>query len=406
MRSKNDFVAPLVIFASPACRQAGKTNSLGQALCVLKRATKLFFSLYTNMKDLDFPLFKTKSEVYKKFDLTSLEGRKEYFEYKAGPEIKKLRDYLQNNTFIAYLMGKKSSGKGTYAKMLAEVIGKDKIAHFSIGDMIRSFDETMRDETKKKELVEFLQKNYRGFLPLEEIMKALETRSTKVLLPSELILALAKREIAKLGKKTIFIDGFPRDLDQISYALFFRDLINYRDDQDLFILIDVPTSVIDERVKSRVICPVCNNSRSLKLLPTKEIEYENGKFYLICDNSNCTAVQAGQKPRMVAKEGDENGIAPIKDRLDKDEMLIREAYKLQGIPKILLRNTIPVEKTKDVTDDYEITPEFSYEFKDGKVETNEKAWEIKDDEGALSNSLMPPPVVVSLIKQLVLTLGL
>jgi len=270
--------------------------------------------------------------------------------------------------------------------------------------MIRSFDETMKDEGKKKELVEFLKKNYRGFLPLEEIMKAFETRSTKVLLPTELILALAKREIAKLGKKTIFIDGFPRDLDQISYALFFRDLIGYREDQDIFVLIDVPTTIIDERVKSRVICPLCQTSRSLKLLPTKNIEYDKAenKFHLICDNSNCKGA------RMVAKEGDELGIEPIRERLDKDEMLTKEAYGLQGIPKVLLRNSIPVEKTKEVTDDYEVTPEYSYKWNEAeqKVETMEKPWEVKDDEGNLSNSLMPPPVVVSLIKQLVEVLGL
>ena len=360
------------------------------------------------MKDLDFPLFKTKSDVYKKFDLTDMKSRQEYFEYKAGPEIKKLREYFKDNTFIAYLMGKKSSGKGTYAKMLAEVVDKDKIAHFSIGDMIRSFDETMRDESKKAELVEFLRNNYRGFLPLEEIMKALETRSTKVLLPTELILALAKREIAKLGKKTIFIDGFPRDLDQVSYSLFFRDLIGYRDDQDLFILIDVPTTVIDERVKFRVICPLCQTSRNLKLLATKNVEYDpsassgQAKFHLICDNSNCKGA------RMVTKEGDELGIAPIKARLDKDEMLVKEAYKLQGIPKILLRNTIPVDRTKEIADDYEITPGYVYNWdeKAQKVITSEKAWEVEDDEGALSNSLMPPPVVVSMIKQLVKVLGL
>ena len=218
--------------------------------------------------------------------------------------------------------------------------------------------------------------------------------------PSELILALAKREIAKLGDKSIFIDGFPRDKDQISYSLFFRDIIGHGADKDIFVLIDVPTTVIDERVKTRVICPLCNTSRSLKLLPTKNVEHEAGKFYLLCDNPNCSG------PRMVTKEGDEQGIAPIKDRLDKDEMLIREVYNLQGIPKILLRNTIPVAKTKDVTDDYEVTPEFSYGYKDGKVETHEKPWEVKDDEGNLSNSLMPPPVVVSLIKQLVQVLGL
>jgi len=363
------------------------------------------------MQGLDFPLFKTKSDEGKKFDLSDPAGRREYFECKAGDEINKLRDYLRSgNTFIAYLMGKKSSGKGTYAKMLAEIIDKEKIAHFSIGDMIRSFDEVIKDPAQRAEIEEFLKANYRGFLDLDAIMKSWDNRSTKTLLPTELILTLAKREIAKLGKKAIFLDGFPRDLDQISYALFFRDLINYRDDPDLFILIDVPTTVIDERVKFRVICPVCQNSRSLKLLATKEVEYDKteNKFYLICDNSACPSVQAGKKERMVTKEGDEQGIAPIKERLDKDEMLMKEAYKLQGIPKVLLRNSIPADKTKDITDDYEITPEYVYNFdeKTGKVETIEKAWEVKDDEGTVCNSLMPPPVVVSLIKQLVKVLGI
>ncbi len=356
------------------------------------------------MKDLDFPIFKTKSETYKKFDMTDSSQRQEYFEYKCGPEIKKLKDYLKDNTFIAYLMGKKSSGKGTYAKMLAEIVDKDKIAHFSIGDMIRSFDETIRDENKKKELVSFLEKNYRGYMPISKIIEAMEGRSTKVLLPSELILALAKREIAKLGRKAIFIDGFPRDLDQVSYSLFFRDLIGYRDDPDVFILIDVPTSVIDERVKFRVICPLCQTSRNLKLLTTKNVEYDKGagKFHLICDNSNCKG------SRMVTKEGDELGIEPIRERLNKDEMLIKQAFNLQGIPKVFLRNSIPVDKIKDFSDDYEITPEYVYNWneKEGKVETSEKPWEILDDEGVVSNSLMPPPVVVSLIKQLTKALGL
>src|SRR3989344_3622551 len=313
------------------------------------------------MKDIDFEIFKTKSDIYKKFDLTDFNQRQAYFEYKAGPEIKKLREYLKDNAFVAYLLGKKGSGKGTYAKMLAEVVAKN-------------------------------------------IIKSLEDRSTKILLPSELILVLAKREIAKFGRKAIFIDGFPRDLDQISYSLFFRDLIGYREDPDVFVLIDVPTSVIDQRVKYRVICPLCQTSRSLKLLPTKNVEYsaKDDKFYLICDNSNCKG------SRMITKEGDELGIEPIRERLNKDEILIKQAMSLQGIPKILLRNSIPVDKTKEFVDDYEITPEYSYVFleKENKIKTIEKPWEVLDDEGKVVNSLMPPPVVVSLIKQLVKTLGI
>lgn len=360
-----------------------------------------------------FPIFKTKSEVYKKFDLTSPASRQEYFEYKCGPEIKKLREFLKDNTFIAYFLGKKSSGKGTYSKMFAEVVdpsagsGQARVASFSIGDMIRSFDSVLKDEQKKKELVAFLEKNYRGYMRLDKIMEALETRSTKVLLPSELILALAKHEIAKLGRKAIFIDGFPRDLDQVSYSLYFRDLIGYRDDPDVFILIDVPTNVIDERVKFRVICPTCNTPRNLKLLPTKSVGYdkETSKFYLLCDNANCKDVG---KAKMVTKEGDEQGIEPIRARLEKDEMLIKQAFNLQGVPKVLLRNSIPVSEVKDATDDYEITPEYTYNFneKTGQVETLEKPWEVADDQGVLSNSLMPPPVVVSLIKQLTKALGL
>ena len=229
-------------------------------------------------------------------------------------------------------------------------------------------------------------------------------------MPTELILALVKREIEKLGRKAIFIDGFPRDLDQISYSLFFRELINYRQDPDFFVLIDVPTLVIDERIKFRVVCPLCQTSRNLKLLPTKNIEYDkkDKKFHLLCDNPSCLSRQTGKGARMITKEGDEFGIKPIKERLDKDELLIKQAILLQGIPKILLRNSISVDKIKDFVDDYEITPEFQYQYnkKEDKVEITKKPWQILDDEGVPSNSLMPPPVVVSLIKQLVEVLNL
>ena len=162
------------------------------------------------MKSIQFPTPKTKIDGSpRKFDLTDFNQRRDYFEFKAGEEIKKLREYLKENTFIAYLLGKKNSGKGTYAKMFKEVVDKDRIEHFSIGDMVRGLDEVVANESKKKELIEFLKKNYRGFLSLEEIIGSLEKRSTKTLLPSELILALAKREIAKKRRKAFFIDGFP-----------------------------------------------------------------------------------------------------------------------------------------------------------------------------------------------------
>jgi adenylate kinase family enzyme len=285
--------------------------------------------------------------------------------------------------------------------MFAQIIGEDKIEHFSIGDMVREVDEELKDKTKKEELIKYLEKNYRGRFSLKEIISALENRSTKTLLPTELILALVKREMEKKEKKTLFIDGFPRDLDQINFSLFFRDLIGHRDDPDVFVLIDVPEKVIDERIKWRRICPLCQNSRNLKLLITPEIGYDKEKkeFYLICEND-------GQK--LVQKEGDELGIEPIKERLKTDEKLMEMAISLYGIPKIFLRNSLPVNLAKDFVDDYEITPEYLLEWdeKAKKVKVTEKPWTFLDDEGNLSFSLLPQPVVVSFIKQLVEVLNI
>jgi adenylate kinase family enzyme len=350
---------------------------------------------------MNFPIFKTKTEGGKKFNLTDPKDQMEYFQFKSGKEIEKLKEYLKENTFVAYLLGKKNSGKGTYSKMFAQIIGEDKIEHFSIGDMVREVDEELKDKTKKEELIKYLEKNYRGRFSLKEIISALENRSTKTLLPTELILALVKREMEKKEKKTLFIDGFPRDLDQINFSLFFRDLIGHRDDPDVFVLIDVPEKVIDERIKWRRICPLCQNSRNLKLLITPEIGYDKEKkeFYLICEND-------GQK--LVQKEGDELGIEPIKERLKTDEKLMEMAISLYGIPKIFLRNSLPVNLAKDFVDDYEITPEYLLEWdeKAKKVKVTEKPWTFLDDEGNLSFSLLPQPVVVSFIKQLVEVLNI
>ena len=99
---------------------------------------------------MKFPVFKTKiAGVRQEFDLTNHKERGAYFEAKAGADIKKLRRYLEHNSFIAYLLGKKNSGKGTYAKMFAEIVAPEKIQHFSIGDIIREVDKELKD--KKKE---------------------------------------------------------------------------------------------------------------------------------------------------------------------------------------------------------------------------------------------------------------
>ncbi|HDL74997.1 MAG TPA: hypothetical protein ENH06_01255 [bacterium] len=272
------------------------------------------------------------------------------------------------------------------------------MAHFSIGDMTRRIEKEWSNPKIRKEIMEFLEKNYRGYISLEDAILRFKKRDTKNLLPTELILTLVKREISKLGKKTLFIDGFPRNLNQISYSLFFRDLIDYRKDPDIFVLIDVPEQAINERIKHRRICPICQTPRNLKLFPTQKIKYdqENKEFYLVCDNKNCN------KARMVSKEGDELGIGPIKNRLKMDEKLIQEIISLHGIPKIFLRNSIPVKNAKQYINSYEVTPKYSYKWdkKTKNVQIIEDPWIIKDSQGAPSYSLLAPPVTVSLIKQM------
>jgi len=157
------------------------------------------------------------------------------------------------------------------------------------------------------------------------LIPVIEGRDTSNLLPTELILALIKREIANRAKKTIFIDGFPRDMDQVSYSLFFRDLIGFRDDPDVMAFIDVPTNVIAGRIAGRRICPICNTSRNLALLPTVKVGYDPDKreFYLLCDNPECSGFNTA---KMVSKEGDELGIEPIRKRLETDQKLMEKPW--------------------------------------------------------------------------------
>jgi adenylate kinase family enzyme len=351
------------------------------------------------MKDLSFPIFKTKLEgETRSFRLEDPVERRQYFDLKVGPEIEKLQSYLDKNTFVGFLLGKKNSGKGTYSKLFAEAVGEERVRHISVGDIVRNVDKEFADPAREGELVAFLKSRYRGFMPLREAVEAHKSRSTTVLLPTEMILALVEREINRHPRAAMFIDGFPRNLDQISYALYFRAIMGYRDDPDFFVFIDVPNAVIEERMHYRVVCPVCQTPRNTKLLRTKEIGYDAAReFYLKCDNPACE----GFGVRMIAKEGQDLGIEGMRERFELDEQIMRTLVGLQGVPKVFLRNAIPVDKADESVDSYEITPSYRYRWNAAskKVEVIEEPWVIQDESGVPSYSLLPAAVVVSLIKQ-------
>src|SRR3989344_2302880 len=255
------------------------------------------------MKDLEFPIVNTKTSSVdnRAFALEDPAERKEYFQLKAGPEIEKLKKFLEDNTFVSILLGKKNSGKGTFIKLFGEIIGTDHIAHLSIGDAVRAAHKEL-ESGDKDDLKGFLQDHYRGFLPMDQVINAITGRDTKTLalLPTEVILCLMERQIDRIGRKAIFIDGFPRELDQISYSIFLRAIMGYRDDPDFFVMIDLPESIIDARMRGRVICPKCQVPRHPKVLKTNAVAYDQDtkEFYLICDNPECGGA------RMVYKEGD------------------------------------------------------------------------------------------------------
>lgn len=382
---------------------------MGEEYCFSAGGIIKYYKLYIkpdNMKDVQFPIFKTKIVGTKlKFKLEDPLERRKYFDVKAGGEIEKLRDWLQENTFVAFFLGPKNSGKGTYTKLFMEAVGSERVAHISVGDIVRSVHKDLSDENRTKELVEFLKRRYRGFITVGKALDVILGRDTKTLLPTEIILALVEREIDHIGKKAVFIDGFPRNLDQVSYSLYFRALIGYRDDPDFLVFIDVPEAVIDERMRYRVVCPMCHTPRNTKLLRTKQVGYDakEKKFYLLCDNPNC---EGYGKVRMVSKEGDELGIEAIRERIEIDGKVMKILLDLEGVPKIYLRNSVPVALAKEYVDDYEITPACRYELEGETVKVIEEPWLIKDDEGVESYSLLPPAVTLSLIKQTTQVLGL
>ncbi|MFZ2153214.1 MAG: nucleoside monophosphate kinase [Microgenomates group bacterium] len=350
------------------------------------------------MSKLNFPVQSNKvAGVDQDFNISDPGQRQTYFRLKAGPEIEKIKTYLENRTFVAIMLGKKGSGKGTYSGMLKEIFGDDHIGQISVGDITRAVFEEIKNPQGMADLKKYLENNYRGYISIDEAIDIFVNKTQGKLLPTEFILSLVTREIEKLPRKALIIDGFPRNVDQVSYSLYLRSIINFRDDPDFMVLIDIPETVIDARIKNRFICPKCQTSRNLTLLPSSKIGFDetSKEYYLICDKAGCDG------GRMVRKEGDEQGIAPIKDRLDLDGSLMEMAQDIHGIQKIFLRNPIPLEKVDENFDTYEMTPEFYYEKSEsGEIATKTKPWVVKDDNGIDCVSLMAPAVMVSYLRQL------
>jgi adenylate kinase family enzyme len=262
------------------------------------------------------------------------------------------------------MVGKKNSGKGTYTKMFLEAIGVPA-TQLVVGDIVRT---------------------------------ANLTRTTDKLLPTEKILDLVYKEAQKGVLPTIFLDGLPRNLEQIDQVVGIRKRLGLPKGHDLFALIDIPEVVMDERMKNRVVCPTCHTPRHPKLLLTRFLDrdLEKGEFFLRCDKDGC------DKSRMIPKEGDNLGIMAIRDRLIEDQEVMEELFRRKEAKKILLSATLPL-KSIDQVDDYEIhlIYDLIWDKKKRRVASKAKKWLFKDDLGRESYTLFPPAVTIHMIKEMV-----
>lgn len=141
---------------------------------------------------------------------------------------------------IVILLGAPGSGKGTIASKLA---GEDaRFKHVSSGDLLRGA--IAAGTAAGKEAKDYMDKGN--------------------LVPDALIAQMIKDVIAETqGEVTMLLDGFPRNVAQAEI------LEKTGAPVKRVILVDVPDSIIADRIAGRRTCPKCKAGYHVKALPPK-----------------------------------------------------------------------------------------------------------------------------------------
>ncbi len=197
---------------------------------------------------------------------------------------------------IVILLGAPGSGKGTVAAKLAAE--NANLKHVSSGDLLRGA----------------VAKGTEAGVAAKDYMEAGK------LVPDELIATMIKDVIAEsTGDVTMLLDGFPRNVAQAE--ILDKTGAEIRS----VVLIDVPDSIIQDRIAGRRTCPKCKAGYHVKSLPPKV----EGK----CDNCGADLV--------IRKDDNPD---TVKDRLDvyhqQTEPLIAY-YKAKGLLRIVDGNNAP-----------------------------------------------------------------
>ena len=141
---------------------------------------------------------------------------------------------------ITILLGAPGSGKGTIAGNLAAA--NSNLKHVSSGDLLRGA--VAKGTTAGVEAKAYMDKG--------------------ALVPDELIARMIKDVIAETeGDVTMLLDGFPRNLAQA------KILEETGAPVRSVVLVDVPDSIIQDRIAGRRTCPKCKAGYHVKALPPK-----------------------------------------------------------------------------------------------------------------------------------------
>ena len=141
---------------------------------------------------------------------------------------------------IVILLGAPGSGKGTVAGELAA--SNSNLKHVSSGDLLRgAVAKGTAAGTEAK-----------GYMEAGKLV------------PDELIARMIKDVVAETtGDVTMLLDGFPRNLAQAEILAGMGAPVKSA------VLIDVPDSIIQDRIAGRRTCPKCKAGYHVKNLPPK-----------------------------------------------------------------------------------------------------------------------------------------
>lgn len=322
---------------------------------------------------------------------------KDFFNKRTPQNLAKLKKHLAEKNFVLFFLAKKQAGKGTYAKILSDVTD-EKIVHISVGDLVREAEKQAQDPQKKDQLIEDLKKYYKGPSSVEKVIDEFihQAESTN-LLPTEAIMALIEKKVVEYQGKSVIIDGFPRSKEQVALATQMQKDFESRGTPSAFVEINCPEEVLLRRYIDRRICPVCQTPKNIKLLLTKEIDYDqiSGEFHLVCERPEC------QRAHYIQKQGDQDGIEKVKANQKKVQEMIDKIKKENPHLHVVVHNSIPLDKAhKHEKSDFTEEANLIWDPEKKEVIRNFKPMIVKDDQGRDAYSRWPEPVVVDLVDRL------